>query len=528
MTAERIGMTVTDLYDRAVQQGGERIAVTDGERAFSYRDLGDGALRLSAAFRGLGLGHGDRVAFLMVNCAEYLFCEYAVARIGATRVPLAVMLGADDHVYMMNFARCRALVYHAQLTARVLAMLPELETVEHFIRVGEGDIMPLPEGHVSLASLLEAAPDDMPAEAIDAEEIAGIYFTGGTTGRPKGVMLSHRAWVHTCYVEMLDFEIGWHEVFIYTTPMTHAAGCLLLPVLLRQGRCVLLERFAPETFLEAAARERATASLVVPTIIYALLDYPERGRYDHSSLQNILYGAAPMAPERMREALAAFGPIFTQFFGQTEAPMALTALPRAAHVVADPGRELEVLASAGWPTFPTRLRLVDASGRDVPPGEPGEIVVQAPNMMSGYLDNPEVTADAIRDGWLYTGDIARCDAVGLVSIVDRKKDVIIRSGFNVYPREVEDVLFEHPAVRQAAVVGVPHDKWGEEVRAVVVLREGHSVEERELIEFVKKRKGSIAAPTSIEFHGAIPLTNLGKVDKKAIRQAYWAGRERQV
>lgn len=527
MVAERIGMTVTDLYDRAVLQGGERIAVTDGKRHFSYRELGDGALRLSAALRGLGLGRGDRVAFLMVNCVEYVFCEYAVARIGATRVPLAVLLGGEDHIYMANFARCRALVYHAQLTARVLAMLPELETVEHFIRVGEGEV-PLPEGHVSLASLLEELPDQAPAEVVDPEEIAGIYFTGGTTGRPKGVMLSHRAWVHTCYVEMLDFEIGWHEVFVFTTPMTHAAGCLLLPVLLRQGRCVLLERFTPDGFLEAVAREHATASLVVPTIIYALLDYPGRERFDHSGLRNILYGAAPMAPERMREALAAFGPIFTQFFGQTEAPMALTALPRAAHIVADPARELEVLASAGWPTFPTRLRLVDESGHDVPPGQPGEIVVRAPNMMSGYLDNPDATAEAIRDGWLHTGDIARCDAVGLVSIVDRKKDVIIRSGFNVYPREVEDVLFEHPAVRQAAVVGVPHDKWGEEVRAVVVLREGQAVEERELIDFVKRRKGSIAAPTSIEFRDAIPLTNLGKVDKKAMRQAYWSGRERQV
>jgi fatty-acyl-CoA synthase len=527
MSGERIGMTVSDLYARAVFQGGDRIAVTDGDRDFSYRDLGEGALRLSGALRGLGIGRGDRVAFLMVNCAEYVFCEYAVARIGATRVPLAVLLGAEDHVYMMNFARCRALVYHAQLTARVMAMLPELDTVELFVRVGEGDV-PLPDGHLSLGALLEQAPDAQAAEAVDPEAIAGIYFTGGTTGRPKGVMLSHRAWVHTCYAEMLDFEVGWHEVFVFTTPMTHAAGCLLLPVLLRQGRCVLLERFTPEAFLGAVARERATASLVVPTIIYALLDFPERGRYDHSSLRNVLYGAAPMAPERMREALAAFGPVFTQFFGQTEAPMALAALPRAAHVVADPERELEVLASAGWPTFPTRMRLVDESGRDVAPGEPGEIVVQAPNMMSGYLDNPEATAEAIRDGWLHTGDIARRDALGLISIVDRKKDVIIRSGFNVYPREVEDVLFEHPAVRQAAVVGVPHEKWGEEVRAVVVLREGHAADERELVEFVKRRKGSIAAPTSIEFRDAIPLTNLGKVDKKAIRQAYWAGRERQV
>lgn len=520
-------LTVGELYDRAVAHGGDRVAITDGPRAFTYRQLGDQALRLAAALQALGLGRGDRVAFLMANCAEYVACEYAVARIGATRVPLAVLLGNDDHAYMMNFARCRALVYHAKLAGRVAAMAPGLDSVGHFIRVGT-TADPLPDGHLALESLLARQASPPRDIAVEPEDIAGIYFTGGTTGRPKGVMLSHRSWFHTYYAELLDFSIAWHEVFVFTTPMTHAAGCLLLPVLLRQGRCVLLERFDPEALLRAIATERATATLLVPTMIYLLLDHPRHDAYDLSSLRNVLYGAAAIAPERLRQALEVFGPVFTQFFGQTEAPMALTALPREAHLSGDRPAGDDVLASAGRPTYPTVIRLVDENGHDVADGVPGELVARAPNVMSGYLDDPVATSAALRDGWLYTGDVARRSADGLLTIVDRRKDVIISGGFNVYPREVEDVLYQHPAVRQAAVIGVPHEKWGEEVRALVVLKDGVTAEAAELVEFVRARKGSVAAPKSIEFTDAIPLTPLGKVDRKAIRARYWAGRARGV
>lgn len=520
-------LSVGELYDRAVTQGGERVAITDGAREFTYADLGRGATRALAALQSLGVGKGERVAFLMANCAEYVFCEYAVAKAGATRVPLAVLLGADDHVYMMNFARCGVLVYHEKLAARVLEMAPRLQTVRHFICVS-ADPARVPAGHLHLQALLAAdAPAARPV-AVDPEDIAGIYFTGGTTGRPKGAMLSHRSWFHTCYAEMLEFGLGWHESFVFTTPMTHASGCLLLPVLLRQGRCILLDRFDPELLLATIEAQRATVTLLVPTMIYALLDHPRRASHDTTSLRNVLYGAATIAPDRLRQAIDAFGPVFTQFFGQTEAPMALTALSREAHVVADAARERAVLTSAGLPTYPTAIRLLDDAGREVPRGEPGEIVARSPNMMTGYLDNPEATAVAIRDGWLYTGDIARIDELGFVTIVDRKKDVIISGGFNVYPREVEDALFEHPAVRQAAVVGAPHEKWGEEVRAVVVLHEGKTASEAELIEFVKARKGSLMAPKRIEFRDAVPLTNLGKLDRKTIRAGFWGGRERMV
>lgn len=526
--SESIRLTVGDLYDRAVGCYGGRTAVTHDSRSFTYAQLGEKSRALIAALQSLGIGRGDRIAFLMANCAEYLFCEYAVAKSGATRVPLAVLLANDDHVYMMNFAECRSLIYHVKLAERVLAMAPQLESVRHFLCVAD-DASQVPAGHLHLQSLVAAhALAEPQPVAIDPEDLAGIYFTGGTTGRPKGVMLSHRSWIHTYYAETLDFGVGWGEVFVYCTPMTHAAGCLILPVLLRGGRCVVLDHFEPELLLATIARERATATLVVPTMIYMLLDSPALPKYDIGSLRNILYGASVIAPERLKQALRTFGPVLTQFYGQTEAPMALAALPREEHVVADPAREARVLASAGRATYPTEIRLVDDEGRDVPAGEPGELIARSPNVMSGYLKNPEASAATLRGGWLHTGDIARIDAEGFITIVDRKKDMIISGGFNVYPRDAEDALFEHPAVKQAAVVGAPHDKWGEEVRAVVVLHPGKSATEAELIDHVKAKKGSLNAPKAVEFWDAIPLTNLGKVDKKAIRARFWSGRERQI
>lgn len=519
--------TVGQLYDRAVAQGGDAIAISQGGQHLSYRALGEQAARISGALAALGVARLDRVAFLMVNCPSYVACEYAVAQLGATRVPLAVLLANDDLAAMVRQARCTVLVYHHKLAERVRQMQARLESVQHFICVTDSPDTLAP-GHHSLDALAAAQPPTWVRGEVAPEDIAGIYFTGGTTGQSKGVMLSHRAWFHTYWMEMLDFDIAQREVFVFTTPMTHAAGCLTLPVLLRQGRCVLLDHFDPGLLLSTIASEKASATMLVPSMIYALLDHPRRDDHDTSSLRNVLYGAAAIAPERLKQALQVFGPVFTQFFGQTEAPMALVALQRADHLVQDPNRELAVLTSAGRATYPTTIRLVDDDGHDVAPGASGELIARAPNMMSGYLDNPQATAQTLQGGWLHTGDIARIDDTGLITIVDRKKDMIVSGGYNIYPREVEDALFEHPAVQQAAVIGVPHDKWGEEVKALVVLRNGQEASEQELIAFVKSRKGSLVAPKSVAFVPAIPLTNLGKPDKKAMRAQYWGTRTRNV
>ncbi|MFH1350610.1 MAG: AMP-binding protein [Pseudomonadota bacterium] len=523
-----ITLTIGAYYDRCVDFFGDRIAITFGDQSYSYNEMGHKANCLLTALQNkIGLNKGDRVAFLMANCAEYVFCEYAVAKGGLIRVPLAVLLSNNDHIYMMNQAECGTLIYHESLAARVKEMIPHLETVKNFICVSK-DPQSIMEGHLHLQTLIKDNPPEPKSIDIDPEDLVGIYYTGGTTGKPKGVMLSHRAWVYTILIEMLEMGFGWEEVFLYPTPLTHAGGCLMLPVLLRKGRCVIIDHFDPKLFLETIEKEKVTMSFLVPTMIYVLLDYPDLKKYDTSSLRNIIYGASAIAPDRLKQALNTFGPILTQLFGQTEAPMMFSVLAREEHVVEDPEREKEILSSAGRPTFHSQIKLVDDSGNEVKRGEAGEVVVRCANMMTGYFKNPEATAETIKDGWLHSGDIAKQDEEGFLYIVDRKKDMIVSGGFNIFPREIEDVMFEHPSVKGAAVIGIPHKKWGEEVKAIVVLHEGKSATEEELIQFVKAKKGSLMAPKTVEFWDAIPLTNLGKLDKKAMRAKFWKGQDRMV
>jgi len=522
-----IGLTIGELYDRCVQSYGDNTAIVFGDKSYTYREMGRNADCLVNALQKLGLKKGDKIAFLMANCPEYVFCEIAVAKAGCIRVPLAVLLSSNDHIYMVNQAECTTLVYHERMADRVKGMIPDLQTVQNFICVGK-DSSSIMKGHLHLQELMRTHSPEYEKAILDTEDLVGIYYTGGTTGKPKGVMLSHRAWVYTVLIEMLEFGLDWGEVFAYMTPLTHAGGCLMLPVLLRKGKCVILDHFDPKLFLEAVTKEKITATFLVPTMIYVLLDYPDLNNYDLSSLRNIIYGASAIAPERLKQAINTFGPIMTQLFGQTEAPMTISALSRQEHIIEDPERERRIFGSAGRPTFHAQVRILDEDGNEVPRGESGEIVVRCANMMHGYLKNPEATAETIKDGWLHTGDIAKQDEEGFLYIVDRKKDMIVSGGFNIFPREIEDALFEHEAVKGAAVIGIPHDKWGEEVKAIVVLREGKTATEEELIKFVKDRKGSLIAPKTVEFRDAIPVTNLGKIDKKAIRAEYWKGRDRMV
>jgi fatty-acyl-CoA synthase len=276
--------------------------------------------------------------------------------------------------------------------------------------------------------------------------------------------------------------------------------------------------------LETIEKYRITATMLVPTMLYVLLDHPALATTDVSSLKTIYYGAAAISPTRLKEAIERFGPIFFQFFGQTECPMCITSLRKEDH---DP-TNLERLASCGRPVPWLHVALLDDAGNEVPVGEPGEICVRGPLVMAGYWKKPEQTAEALADGWLHTGDIARRDADGFYYIVDRKKDMIVSGGFNVFPREVEDVISAHPAVAAVAVIGVPDEKWGEAVKAVVVTRPGASVASEELISLVKDHKGSIHAPKSVDFVEALPVSALGKADKKALRAQYWGAAGRQV
>jgi fatty-acyl-CoA synthase len=520
-------VTCGDLYDRSVAAFHSNTAILFKNEKYTYDELQKNAYSLANALTKLGLKKGDRVAFLMANCPEYIFCEYALLKLGIVRIPLAVLISSKDHIFMMNQSECKALIYHEQMTERVKGMIPFLETVKNFVCVAQ-DQNSLIDGHEHLQSLISQSPPDPPQVDLRPEDLISIYYTGGTTGLPKGVMMSHNTWIGTFVSEMLHLGLGWNEVFAFATPLTHAGGCLILPVLLKRGACEIHDHFDPKVFLERVEEVKVTATFIVPTMIYLLLDYPDLNKYDRTSLRNIIYGASAIAPTRLKQAVDTLGPIFTQLFGQTESPMMISSLSKEEHVIVDPERRMKIYTSCGKPVMTANVRIVDENGKDVPQGESGEIICRTINMMIGYLKNPEQTAETIRDEWLWTGDIGKFDEEGYLYIVDRSKDMIVSGGFNIFPREIEDVLHEHPAVKNVAVVGVPHDKWGEEVTAVVTLHEGQSVSEKELIQFVKDRKGSLVAPKSVKFWDEIPLTNLGKLDKKKIRGIFWEGKDRRV
>jgi fatty-acyl-CoA synthase len=319
-------------------------------------------------------------------------------------------------------------------------------------------------------------------------------------------------------VQIMLSEWEWPNPprFLSCTPLSHAGAAMFLPTLLKGGTMLVLPGFDPVGVMQAIQDYRINCMLLVPTMVYALLDHPRFGEFDLSSLETVFYGASAISPSRLKEAIERIGPVFSQFYGQAEAPMAVTLLRKRDHDVND----LRRLASCGRPTPWVHVELLDTNNNPVADGEPGEICVRGPLVMDGYRDNAELTAQTFSGDWLHSGDVAVRDPGGFLRIIDRTKDMIVSGGFNIYPREIEDVLSQHPAVAQVAVIGVPHPKWGEAVKALVVLRPGQQVETQLLIDLVAANKGSFQAPKFVEFIAAIPLTAIGKPDKKALRAQF--------
>ena len=359
------------------------------------------------------------------------------------------------------------------------------------------------------------------------DDLCTIVYTGGTTGRPKGVLMSHRVWQAMTWIQMAEWEFPDDLRIAIATPLSHAAMSLVAPVLLSGGAFYVMESFSPDGFFDLVAEHRITATLIVPVMLYALQGHPRYETADMSSMETIFYGASPMSPAKLAQAIGDWGPIFFQFYGQTEAPMVITHLKKGEHDPTRPDR----LASCGRPVPWMHVALLDTDNRPVAPGESGEICTRGPLVMTGYKGLPDETAEALSGDWLHTGDVGRFDDDGYLYIVDRTKDMVITGGFNVFPREVEDVISTHRAVSMVMVIGVPDDKWGEAVKAVVVLQPGHEPSDeltRELQQLVKDAKGSQQSPKSIDYVDALPLTPVGKPDKKSVRARYWNDVDRAV
>lgn len=510
-TSLRDWATFGSVLIAACERYAEREAIVDGAIRLSYAEMAAAISQMVQALRELGLHKGDALGLLSANRYELVIAIAAASLMGLRFTALRGLGSEDDHAYLLEDAAIGVLLVDSDTFAARAEALAKRENASHrTVCLG-------PVGH--FPDLLEMMKQYTPSPLVDessAEDIAFIGYTGGTTGRPKGVVHTHASFAAFNMLELLEWEWPADVRFLAASPITHAAISWIMPTFMQGGSFVINHGFSAEQFLSTVERERITMSFVVPTMLYALLDYPRRTDFDTSSLENVLYGAAPMSQPRLVEAIGAFGPVFSQLYGQTEAPTVLAYLPRAQHNPAQPQRML----SCGFPTKGVTIRLLNERNQEVPIGDVGEICVRGPLVMRGYWQQPEATAEVLADGWLHTGDLARRDAAGYLYIVGRSKDMIISGGFNVYPKEVEDALALHPAVAAATVIGLPDPVWGEQVTAVIVLREGFTGDKREIAAFVKAKKGSDHTPKRIEFVDQIPTTALGKFDKTALRAFY--------
>ncbi|MDI1264906.1 MAG: AMP-binding protein [bacterium] len=502
---------------RALARRPDRTAFVWNGGSLSYAGAYDLIGRLQAAMVAAGLKRGQTAAFLSANSAETWCAGIAAQGLGLVVTWLHPLGSLADHLDVVADAGAFALVVDPKTHAQRGGELAGQAALPVVLTMGSADFG---RDVMSDADRIGSAT---PVDISHAGDYAIINYTGGTTGKSKGAMRRHRAVAASTLAVMAEFELPETPRYLAAAPITHVSGSLVIPSLIRGGTIHLLKGFEPDQFLATIEREKINVTLMVPTMVYVMLDHPKLGATDLTSLDLILYGASPMSPTRLVEGLERIGPVFSQLYGQTECyPVSL--LRKADHDAKRP----ELFASCGHPVLSCHVTLRDDDNEEVRPGEAGEICVRAPQAMEQYWRRPEQTAEVFAGGWLHTGDIARADDRGYLYIVDRKKDMIVSGGFNVYPREVEDVLSSHPDVAMAAVIGVPHPKWGEAVKALVVARAGRPLVAEALIEFVRHRKGGTQAPKQVEFVDELPLTAVGKVDKKVLRARYWEGHARQV
>lgn len=514
--------TMQAEFEQSLAVNRHRTALRSAGTDYTYADLERWSLAIALQLRGAGIGVGDPVALYMGNAAEFVATDIAIARLGAAKVPVNYMLAPDTVQYIIDASGAKALVGDAAMLSQILPTeswsLPVLQT--------RRDATSTLDGAAWLADLppVDDQLDALLPSGADADSVAAIYFTGGTTGKPKGVVHTQASTVAFQYAQMLEGEILESDRLLLMTPLAHAAGLFTQSALLRGATVLLHDGFDADVAVRLINEGEATWSFLVPTMIYRMLDLLEDRDRGAQQLRTIVYGAAPIAPVRLEQALRIFGPVFIQLYGQTESPNWGTRLAKSDH---DPERP-ELLTSCGRASIMADVKVVDDDGNLLGPWQIGEICLRTPYLLREYLGNEEATEEKFLDGWIRTGDIGEMSEDGYLYLKDRKNDMVISGGMNVYSREVEDVLCLHPAVKTVAVIGVPHPDWGEAVHAVVVRRDAEEIDASTLIEWSRGRVAAYARPKSVEFVDALPETAFGKVDKKALREPHWASAGRGI
>jgi len=523
-----VPLLVDDFLRRAADLYPDKTAIVDGAERYSYREWRERVNRFSRALRGLGVRPGDRVCILSPNSHYFLESFYATSQIGAILVPLNYRLTAADHEYILGHAGVSVAIVDAAYAPVLGEIRGRLPKVRHWIATPAPGAERPPDFADFDAWVAPESADPPPPVPREESGVVSLNYTSGTTARPKGVMLTHRNCYLNAYNLIAHLGVRHEDVELWTLPMFHCNGWGGVYALTGMGGThVVLRAVDAAEIFRLIEREKVTFACMAPAVLRTILDYPDRAKHRVTTRPRFTVAGAPPPAAFIERLERELGWSFLQIYGLTEtAPLLTVCRPDHATRADDWPRR----ARAGVPGLGVEIRVVDDAGEPVPRDgrSVGEVCARSNVVFAGYWEQPEETAKAIRDGWFHTGDLAVWDASGSIHIVDRKKDVIISGGENISSPEIEDALYQHPAVLECAVIGVPHEKWGETPRALVVLRPGKSASEAELIGFCRERLAHFKCPTSVELVEALPRTATGKLQKYVLRERYWQGRERRV
>jgi acyl-CoA synthetase (AMP-forming)/AMP-acid ligase II len=523
-------MRAIDYFDKAAAEYPDRIAIIDRDTEYSYRETRLLTQKIARAMQASGLQREDRVAILSTNDARILFCILGLMRAGASWVPLNYRHAVDASAEYMNYVDTSWLFYHSRFADQVDELKARVPTLRHLVCIDAED-----RGCPSLETFLKQGAYGQETDWGDPfgnlDRLVGLIPTGGTTGPAKGVRVTSRAWGAMMEMASHYWRCDDREaVCLNVAPLSHAAGVVALAAFTLGATNVVLTSASVEPLevLRAIERHKVTHLYLPPTVLYKLLAHPEVRDFDYASLRILLLAGSPVSPDQFKKGVEVFGPCLCQSYGQTEAPMLLTWLDPQTVAAAAAGDHPERLRSCGKPTSAVRLAVMDADGKLLPPHMKGEIVARGNLVTPGYYNLPEATAEMHKHGWHHTGDVGYRDDDGYFYIVDRKKDMIISGGFNVYSAEVEAGIMALVDVGECAVIGVPDNTWGEAVKAFIVPRRGASLDEQAVIGYCKAKLGGLKSPKTVEFRAEIPKTAAGKIDRRALRAPYWAGMDREV
>lgn len=516
-------MILGDVVERNGLLYPSKEAVVDEKCRLTFAQLAERTTRLANVLTNRA-ARGDRIAMMAPNCHEVVEVFGACEMCGFICTPLNIRYTAQELGAVLADCTPSILIFERDFVDVIDQLRPRLGSVKSYICIG---------GAIAWADDYEDALTRShtirPIQRAEPNDTAFIIYTSGTTGRPKGVMHGHRGQIYAAMAMCLDGNIDITDRMIIPNPMYLAGGKWMQMTYHFRGCTIFLQReFDPAILLETIERERITGALLPATMLLAVLDHPDFNHRDWSSLRTIYYASSPTPEPLLRRALSVFGPILVQYYGGTEGGGVGTTMLKEHHMPNGDSFQQRRLSSAGQAKTLAKIRIVRPDGSDCEIGEAGEIIISSDGIMQGYWSNPEATAEALKDGWVYTGDIGTFDDEHFVFIVGRKKEMIVSGGANIYPREVEEALISHPAVLEAAVFGVPDDKWGETVHAVVSKRPGHSLTAAELIEHCRSLIASYKKPTAVTFLDALPKLDSGKIDKFALREPFWAGKSRRV